>query len=298
VAPSRAAALDVGSLSVLLSVGELAPDGTLVIRREEAEVTRLAEGLREIGALTPAAMDRVAATVRRLAALAREDGASRLAAAGTAALRDATNADALLDRIRAETGIDLEIVDAAREAALSLAGVRSGIAAAGPIAVLDVGGGSTEITVDGPVSVSLPIGALRLAERFAEDRVEALRDHVSSLLPEIPGGAAPRTLRPVGVGGTITTLAAIDLSLVPYDSRRVEGHVLRGGRLRELRRTLAALRLDERRRHPILERGRADVIVQGTVVYEVLLERYGWESIEVSPRGLREGLLIETLVSA
>jgi exopolyphosphatase/guanosine-5'-triphosphate,3'-diphosphate pyrophosphatase len=162
-----------------------------------------------------------------------------------------------------------------------------------------VGGGSAELVVGTRAGVlastSLPLGALRLAARFPEDALDALARHVTARMPDGHTGRDPRGARPIGVGGTITTLGALDLRLSPYDGRRLLGHVLTRDRIAELRAELADRPLRDRERDPILERGRADVIVHGAVVYECILDRHGWDEIEISPRGLREGLLAEML---
>jgi len=291
--------LDIGTLSVLLAVGERASDGRLVVRHEGSRVVRLGEGLAKTGRLSDEAMRRTLDAIRELAADARKRGAVLVTGAGTAAMRDAANAADLVARARREADVEIEVIDAGREAALSLAGVRTGGLDADWLAVVDVGGGSAEITVEvdggAPWTRSLPLGALRLAARFDERDRDAIAHHVSGRLPEWPSSRPATNHTPCGIGGTITTLAALDLDLTPYDPRRIEGHVLSRERIGEMRDRLAATSLSARRRDPILESGRADVIVHGAIVYEAVLDRYGWDAIEISPRGLREGLLAERL---
>ncbi len=293
------ACLDIGTLSVLLAVGERGPDGRLLVRHEASRVVRLGEGLAATGRLSPEAIDRTVDAIRELTADARARGAVVVAGAGTAAMRDAENTADLVARVRREADVGIEVISAAREAALTIAGVRTGRSDPDPLIVVDVGGGSTEITVEtdeeAPWSRSLPLGALRLVSQFGEGDREAIADHVSGQLPDLPTSKPSRRHIHCGVGGTITTLAALDLDLTPYDANRIEGHVLARATIGALRERLAATPVEVRRRDPVLESGRADVIVHGAVVYEVVLDRYGWDAIEVSPRGLREGLLSELL---
>jgi exopolyphosphatase/guanosine-5'-triphosphate,3'-diphosphate pyrophosphatase len=268
--------------------------------REEARLVRLAEGL-EAGRLRPEAVDRTAAAIRELATVARTAGADVVRASGTAALREAANRDVLIDRVRTETGVQIEVLPADREATLALRGVRSGRPGDGPLAVVDAGGGTVEIVLSfpgrEPVAASLPLGVLRLAARFSE-RDPGLAGHVDGLLPDRIGGLDPAAAEPVGSGGTITTLGALHLGMAPYDGERLRGLRLTRERIAELGDRLAALPLAARRADPVLEPGRADVIVHGARLHERILARYGWPEIEVSPRGVREGLLAEALRDA
>jgi exopolyphosphatase/guanosine-5'-triphosphate,3'-diphosphate pyrophosphatase len=155
--------------------------------------------------------------------------------------------------------------------------------------VLDIGGGSTElVTLDS--RTSLDVGAVRLTERFLHtdpptvDELEACAQHVRALLPQLDAKSA------VGVAGTFTTLAALDLGLDEYDRERVHGHRLsREGLERQLQR-LAALPLAERREVPALEPERAPVIVAGAVIAREVLSTYGLDAIMVSEHDILDGI--------
>ena len=147
--------------------------------------------------------------------------------------------------------------------------------------VVDIGGGSTELVLDG-FQTSLPLGSVRFTERHGED-VAALEAAAREVLPELEPATA------IGVAGTITTLAALDLGLPEYDRTRVHGHLLtRDGARAQLER-LAALPLEARRRVPALEPERAPVIVAGGAILVAVLETYGLHGIRVSERGLLHG---------
>jgi exopolyphosphatase/guanosine-5'-triphosphate,3'-diphosphate pyrophosphatase len=150
--------------------------------------------------------------------------------------------------------------------------------------VLDVGGGSTElVTRDG--AVSLDIGSVRLTELFGED-VDAIAEQVRPLLPELAPSAA------VGVAGTVTSLAALDLGLAEYDRERVHGHVLTLHAVEEQLTRLTSLPIDERRRLPALDPGRAPVIVAGATIVREVLRRYGLDSLRASERDLLHGVAL------
>jgi exopolyphosphatase / guanosine-5'-triphosphate,3'-diphosphate pyrophosphatase len=147
--------------------------------------------------------------------------------------------------------------------------------------LVDIGGGSTELVLD-DFHTSLRMGSVRFTERHGEDAA-ALEASAGELLPELEPAQA------VGVAGTITTLAALDLGLEEYDAERVHGHVLtRDGAQRQLER-LAAMPLEERRQVPALEPERAPVIVAGAAILLAILDRYSLDAIRVSEHDLLDG---------
>ena len=151
---------------------------------------------------------------------------------------------------------------------------------------MDVGGGSTELVLGGPDGVSfhtsLELGCVRMTERFGDD-LDACATHVRSALPDLE----PR--RAIGVAGTVTSLAALDLGLVEYEAERVHGHVLSREAVEEQLERLAALPLEQRRRVPGLEPERAPVIVAGAVIVREVLARYGLTGLEASEHDILHG---------
>jgi exopolyphosphatase / guanosine-5'-triphosphate,3'-diphosphate pyrophosphatase len=133
--------------------------------------------------------------------------------------------------------------------------------------------------------VSLDIGSVRLTELFGDD-VEAIARYARPLLPELAPSAA------IGVAGTVTSLAALDLGLEEYDRERVHGHVLTLEAVEELLGRLAALPLEERKRLPALDAGRAPVIVAGATIVREVLRRYALDSLRASERDLLHGIAL------
>ena len=147
--------------------------------------------------------------------------------------------------------------------------------------VIDIGGGSTEVQVVGTdVRASVDVGCVRLTERFGED-VAAIRAHVRELLPEAEADTA------VGVAGTVTTIAALDLGLEEYDPDRIHGHAISRGAVGEQTARLAAMTVAERAE--IVEPGRAPVIVAGAAILSEVLDFYGLDAIEASERDILHG---------
>jgi exopolyphosphatase/guanosine-5'-triphosphate,3'-diphosphate pyrophosphatase len=230
----------------------------------------------------------------------------------TAAVRDATNRDELLARLADEPALALRVVSGEEEARLTLLGVASGLAAAttapsAAYAVLDIGGGSTELIVARAAryvaAVSLRLGVVELTERFLHaDPVDwaeyaACAAHASDVLAR---GAWPelRPLSPallVGTAGTVTTLAALDLDLRAYDPAPVQGHRLTGAAIRALLVRLGGLHVAERARLPCLEPGRADLIIPGIAITLAVMDGLGIDDLLVSDYGLREGILLDAV---
>jgi exopolyphosphatase/guanosine-5'-triphosphate,3'-diphosphate pyrophosphatase len=219
----------------------------------------------------------------------------------TSAVRDARNRDVLLDAI-AELGFEPRLLSGAEEAETAFRGVLSsqrGAAGAG-VLVIDVGGGSTEIVLGGaPGQVafgrSYPLGCVRMTERFTgEDVVDeaaqsACREAARTVLADVPDGVVEATRRAIGVAGTVTTLAALDLRLAEYDAQRIHGHRVARESLADWRARLCALPLARRREQPGLEPERAPVICAGLLVLEAVLDRFSLRELEASERDILHG---------
>jgi exopolyphosphatase / guanosine-5'-triphosphate,3'-diphosphate pyrophosphatase len=274
----RVAAVDLGTNSTRLLVADVDGTVTEVVRR--LAITRLGEGVDERRRLLPVPVARVRNVLSDYRRELESLGAERTLCIATSSVRDAENGEAFLGEIEWSYGFTTRLLSGDEEAELTLRGI--GAAAPGTL-VVDVGGGSTEVQlVGGGVSASLQVGCVRLTERFGED-VAAIRAHVRGLLPELEADRA------VGVAGTVTTLAALDLGIRPdeYDPERIHGHVLTRQAAAEQCARLAALSLAERER--LIEPGRAPVIVAGAAILLEILDRYGLDAIRVSERDILHG---------
>lgn len=283
----RVAAIDQGTNTTRLLVADV-DDGRLeeVVRR--TEITRLGEGVDERHRLLPVPVARVRTCLTAYRREAERLGAERTLLVATSAVRDAENGEAFLGEVEWSYGFATRLLSGDEEAELMLRGV--GTIEQGTL-VLDIGGGSTElVTLDS--RTSLDVGAVRLTERFLRtdppiaDELEACAQHVRVLLPQLDANSA------VGVAGTITTLAALDLRLDEYDRERVHGHELSlEGVERQLAR-LAALPLAERREVSALEPKRAPVIVAGAVIAREVLAAYGLDGMRVSEHDILDGIAL------
>jgi exopolyphosphatase/guanosine-5'-triphosphate,3'-diphosphate pyrophosphatase len=318
--PDRLAAIDVGTNTVLLVVAERR-DGRLEPVVERAEITRLGRGVDASGVLSPEAIRETAAVLGRYAAEARALGAARIVCVATSAARDARNGAEFFDAVRTAAALVPEVISGEEEARLVYGSAWRdfGLGLGGPepfppgspLAVLDVGGGSTEFTYgDRPAPrgrSSLQVGAVRLTERHVH--VDPLPLSVQLVLREaareaLAPLAALRDLgevhgaRLIGVAGTVTTLCAVAQELPGYDAAKVHGATMLLDEVDALVVRLAGLPLAERRRLPGMEPKRADVIVAGGVIVAEAMRLTGFDRLTVSDRGVRWGLLYDRLGEA
>jgi exopolyphosphatase/guanosine-5'-triphosphate,3'-diphosphate pyrophosphatase len=292
---TRVAAIDLGTNSTRLLVADV-EDGQVTEVARRLAITRLGEGVDERRRLLPLPIARVRNTLSDYRRSVEELGAERVLAVGTSAIRDAENGEAFLGEIEWSYGFATRLLSGDEEALLTLRGVRAGRSLGARTLLVDVGGGSTELLVAGRDGVdshrSLDLGCVRLTERFlhadppASHELEACAAHVHQALPELEVSGA------IGVAGTITTLAALDLGMSDYDPELVHGHTIPASSVDEQLARLASLPLSERRRVPGLEPERAPVIVAGAVIVREVLRRYGLEALEASERDILHGVAL------
>jgi exopolyphosphatase / guanosine-5'-triphosphate,3'-diphosphate pyrophosphatase len=290
---TRVAAVDLGTNSTRLLVAEV--DGN---RLEEVQrrltITRLGEGVDERRRLLPLPIARVRNVLSEYRRELEGLGAIQTLAIGTSALRDAENGEAFLGEIEWSYGFSTRMLSGIEEASMMLRGVAAG--RDGPLTdtlLVDIGGGSTELVLSHnggvPHAASIDVGCVRLTERHlasdppTRDELEAAADDVRAALPVRPARGA------IGVAGTVTTLAALDLGLAEYDPERTHGHrIPRESVERELAR-LSAMTLEERLRVPGIEPGRAPVIVAGVLILREVLNAFELDEIEASERDILHG---------
>ena len=283
--PMRVAAVDLGTNSTRLLVADVA-DGRVDEIERDVQITRLGEGVDTRRRLLPLPIARVRNVLSDYRRRIETGGAERVLAVGTSAIRDAENGEAFLGEIEWSYGFTTRLLSGEEEARLTFRGVTLGLPEDDDPLVIDLGGGSTEL-VTRERAVSVDVGSVRLTEQFGED-VDAIAAAVRTALPD---GFGPT--RAIGVAGTITTLAALDLRLDEYDRDRVHGHRLTVDAIDAQLRRLAALPLEERRRLPALDPERAPVIVAGATIVREVLRRYDLDELEVSEQDLLHALALE-----
>ncbi len=292
------AAIDIGSQSVLLLIAEVEGDEIKTIR-EEFYSPRLGQGLTKSGSLRAEATKRAEMALRKALRLCRRHGAESIVAAGTAALREPGNSAQFIAGIKDRLGIEIRVLNGKEEAYLAFLGAVSHLDVPDMVAVLDVGGGSTECTVGfcGRPSgtMSAPVGAVKLKDRFG--RSPGLNAHAMQELEVClrPITALARELVLIGVGGSVTTLAAVKLGLREYDADAVSSCTLSLDELDALIGKFRSLSLESIKALPGMDRPRADIIESGATIVQAFMASAGSREIRVSSRGLRHGLLLEEL---
>jgi exopolyphosphatase / guanosine-5'-triphosphate,3'-diphosphate pyrophosphatase len=285
----RVAAIDLGTNTTRLLVADVSGgEVDEVVKR--TRITRLGEGVDARRRLLPLPITRVRNCLTEYRRELESLGAERALLVATSAVRDAENGEAFLGEIEWSFGFSTRLLSGDEEAELTLRGVGE---TDGSILVVDIGGGSTEL-IGGAQRISLDIGAVRLTERHllsdppTDEELEACAAAVRSVLPD-----GPRPERAIGVAGTITSLAALDLALAEYDPERVHGHVLTLDAVGQQLSRLASMPLAERRQIPALDPERAPVIVAGAVLLREVLMHFGLEEIGASERDILHGAALE-----
>ncbi len=302
---TRVAAIDVGSNSVRQIVADVSPDGAISVVDEMKAQPRLGAGVESTGVLADSAIERAVEAISRMATLAKQLGAHRIESVATSAVRDAANAERFIARVRQETGLKVRVLTGEDEARLSF---RSALAhfdlAAGRSVIMDIGGGSLELALaaDGVLDRlrSLPLGALRLTERYfadgvSERKVRKLRKEVRRLIRDVIPTRDWRGAQVIGSGGTFTNLGGMHLARQRIlAARNVHATVIPRTEVEHLLDSLVAMSTDERRQMPGLNPERSEIMVAGVAVAAEVLARVDARDLMVSRYGIREGLLLES----
>ena len=301
----RLAAIDIGTNSVHMIVVRVRPDFSFEIVDREKEMVRLGAGGLDGKQLTPEAMNAALQALSKFARLAQSHQVDEVLAVATSATREAENGGAFLRAIERKTGIRARIITGTEEARLIHLAAVYGVDTPKPAVVIDIGGGSVEITLGSGREVefarSFKIGVIRLTERFVDSDPISSRDerkmakfigeHVDRYIEHIVEKGYDRV---IGTSGTILSLGivatAIDRGTVPQEVRNLR---VPAKSLRRLRKDTVEMDLEERMHLPGLDPRRADLMVAGTVLLDTLLKRLAADEITLCDLALREGVLLD-----
>lgn len=307
----RYAAIDCGTNSTRLLVAEPGPTtGALVTVERLMTVTRLGRGVSGSGQLQP---DGIARTVETLARYRQVldrlgvDDPRRIRMTATSAARDSTNRDEFFDAAEAAVGVRPELLTGDEEALLSFRGATAELDPAdGPFLVVDIGGGSTEFAVgsarvEGALSVD--IGCVRLTEDHLEHDpplpeellacLSLTQVHLDDVAREVPATREAKVF--VGLAGTVSTVAAVEIGLAAYDREQIHHFELTRAAAEDVFRTLATENVEERAENPGLEADRADVIVAGCCILQAIFRYFDFDSCLVSEADILDGLVLSLL---
>jgi exopolyphosphatase/guanosine-5'-triphosphate,3'-diphosphate pyrophosphatase len=296
------AAIDLGTNTVLMVIGRKRADGSVEVLDDVHAIARLGQGVDANRRILPEAQERVCRVLSSYRELGVSCGADEIRAFGTSALRDAANKEDFVQRVRSDAGIDLVEVSGADEARHTFRGAAFGMDLPERYAVVDLGGGSTELALGSEAGLeraaSADVGAVRVTERCfpqlpptdqqQQHGVEMARVLFEELFP-LPDVAL------VGVAGTVTTLGALDMRIDRFDAEDLNGHFLKRERVEELAGHLLSLRYEEIRAMPQVSDQRADIISAGALILRTFLHVFAQPGLTVSTRGIRYGLLLDML---
>src|SRR5436309_5199868 len=300
---TRLGAIDIGTNSIRRVVAEVEPDGRYRVLDEEREMTRLGHGLFARGRLLNEPMERSLAALAKMHTIAKGFEVAELRVVATSAVREAANGRAFCQEVRSRCGLRVDVISGEEEAQLALRSALHHFDLAGrSVAVVDIGGGSVEVTLTAGSVVdevlTLPLGAVRLTERYGTDgtlspkRWRKLRRAIDRALDEKLRKPPFHPEIMIGSGGTFTNLAAMAQFDREGSARSVQGYPISRAEVVHLLHRLRATPLAERRETPGLNPRRADIIVAGAAAVSRLAKRLGTQQILVNSGGLRDGLLL------
>lgn len=302
MSPSALAGIDCGTNSTRLLVVD--SEGVQLTRL--MRITRLGEGVDRTHALGATAIDRTITTLREFRGVMDDLGVGRSRLVATSAVRDAANGEDFLRQAHQVTGAAPEVLSGTEEGKLAYRGANSDLPPFdGDTLVVDIGGGSTELTLgrgDTITSVSLQLGCVRLTERFlvhdppTQDETAATHiaigeelDRGEAEVPEL-GHLRPER-RLIGLAGTVSTLASLKLGIPAYDGERLHHTVIRLDEVRELCERLAVLSAAARKGLVGMVPGREDVIFGGALVLEAVASRYQFSQVTTSEKDILDGIV-------
>ena len=308
------AALDLGTNNCRLLIACPAGDGFRVVD-SFSRIIRLGEGISTTGCISDAAIERAIAALSICRDKIQSRKARRLRLIATEACRAASNAAGFRDRVAAETGIRLEVIDRQPEAALAVLGCSPLLDQDGRGAILfDIGGGSTELvrierdpsdpnaTPQIKAWMSIPLGVVTLAERFGGKDVTA--QCYASMVQEVAKYVAPfaaehsgdlEGMHLLGTSGTVTTLAGVHLNLQRYDRRRIDGVWMSNADISATIARLLGMGYQGRADNHCISVERADLVLAGCAILDAIRDAFPLPRLRVADRGLREGMLVEMM---
>ena len=297
----RIAAIDLGSNSVILLIAIRDRAGHIVPLYQESQITRIGYRVTETGRIQESSAAATLGVLEHYFDIAQKNGADHLMITATSAMRDAANSADFLDQVEKAIGIRPRIISGETEAHYVMKAVRHDFPElGGPVLIFDIGGGSTELIRYRGNSIeslrSINIGAVRLTEQFVRHDPMSDTEHRSArhaiweILPDLNFSAQ---ISAVGVGGTITTLQAVNKKVPKYQSNVIHKSILQRSEISDVFRLFRALSLAERKKLAGLPPKRADIIPMGALIALTILEKYDIPQLYVSDRGLRWGMVYE-----
>ena len=297
------ASIDIGSNTVRLLIMEADDSGGFREVDSKRVICRLGEGINSEKKILPHRMDLTLDVLQGFRDQCLKHGDIPVRVVATSAVREASNRDEFVYLAKERAGLDVEVISWEEEARLTVDGVFWKLPSSGKTLIFDIGGGSTEFifSQDKQVlaSAGTSLGVVRLTEQFISQHpinageYQNLKTHIREQLDRVHfrlGDPTPEKL--IGTAGTVTTLAAMDRNLFPYDPEKIHGLVLPRDNIQRLFEDLKSKSLEQRLQIPSLEQGREDLIIAGTALVLEIMEVFHCSHLTVSEYSLREGILL------
>lgn len=300
----RLTSIDIGTNTLLMLVADIDSSGRLTVIHDEHVIARLGKGVDANKVILPETFTRALGFLQEYKRISESCESEMIIARGTSALRDSKNQDEFIAFIKHKLGFTISVLSGDEEAELTYLGAVSDFLEDdrdGSFSVLDIGGGSTELINGRNLEVSskysIDIGSVRLTERFLKTSppsslgvsgaLSLIRSQVSQF------GSVSSTARLIGVAGTLTTLASIDLDLPAFDRQKVHGHQLTYDAIQAIFNRLRIKTLQELQSIPQILPERADILLAGILILLESMKQLNANEIMVSDRGLRFGILLK-----
>ena len=298
-------AIDIGTNSMRLLTTDLI-DNKLTNRKKYVNTTRIGQGVDENGFITEEAMERNINALKEYHDKCLDYGCEKIYCMGTSALRDSKNRSEFIKRAKDEAGIDVNVVDGEIEAKLGFSGVTNGIDKEGDILVIDIGGGSTEFIFGNKEgierNVSINIGALRLTEKYlsegySDSAFSDMRKFINEQIKDIVSYLNEKEIECVcGIGGTITSLSAVNQNLEIYSMEKVHGSVITREEVQKMMDKFVSCSDEERKHINGLQPKRADIIAAGTEILICIMDNLSKKDVVVSEYDNLEGIAYSSIL--
>lgn len=306
-----AAGMDIGSNTLRLLIAEADIGArTLTPLLRSMRITRLSEGMpKQGGRFIKEAMERSFPALQEFSRIMEKHQVQKSCAVGTWVFRVAANKEDFLNRIKQDTGIDINVISAEQEAALSLKGIARAHPQKHAFLSIDIGGGSTEFILSdagGKLlrSKSSSLGVVNIAERHIttdppdDEALNAMQNEIKIEVDSVAQEILTNTRSPkalIGTAGTATTLASLALGLTEYEPDRIDRARLSLDKLKEIYSSLTKMTFSERAELKPLQGGREDLIIPGAYILISAIKAFGFEAMAVSDAGLLEGIIIDNV---
>ena len=297
--------IDIGTNSMRLFTADY-QDGKIINRKKYVNTTRIGQGVDNNGYISKEAIDRNIQALKEFKAICDEEGCEYVCCMGTSALRDSKNSDEFIALAKEEAGVDVEVITGDRESNLGFLGVLEGVEKdeLEEILVIDIGGGSTEFIVGDKNGVNFckseNIGALRLTEKFLKHEIvsdKELKQTISfiedTIEDTINNIKSKNIKKLVGIGGTVTSVSAMNQQLEVYSMEKVHNSKICKKELDEILQMLKNMTLEDKKRLKGLQPKRADIITAGVVILDIIMEKLELNEIIVSEYDNLEGLMCQ-----